>query len=352
MKWLSILFLASLPFGQLGKIYNVSIHDVFLVFLLIAYCFQKHHQKKISLAKPILMFTCIGCLSLFIQITRLPPDEMGVSSLYLLRWVVYAGLYIIATEKWLWGLYIGGVAFGALGLAQFILYPDLRNLSYLGWDPHYYRLFSTFLDPNFAGIYFVLTFLLGTYLLPYKKWLIIVGESIVLVSLLLTYSRSSYLALVAGLLTVVVLKKQWNVLFGICAFVTLVFVLPKTPGSTLDLFRMDSTVARFDNWQQSIQLIKKAPLFGHGFNTIRYVHPFGLDSSILFVGATTGIIGLLAYGYLLYSMIRVGRKHVWYLSSFVALGVHSLFVNSAFYPWVMIWIWIATGAVERISDDK
>jgi hypothetical protein len=71
----------------------------------------------------------------------------------------------------------------------------------------------------------------------------------------------------------------------------------------------------------------------------------GMDSSLLFVAATTGIIGAAAYIYLLFSMIRNGKKSRFYIASFAALLVHSLFVNSLFYPWVMIWMWILTGAV-------
>ena len=44
------------------------------------------------------------------------------------------------------------------------VYPDLRNLWYLGWDPHYYRVFATLLDPNYVGILLVLTIFVWIYI--------------------------------------------------------------------------------------------------------------------------------------------------------------------------------------------
>ncbi len=116
----------------------------------------------------------------------------------------------------------------------------------------------------------------------------------------------------------------------------------------------------------------QAPILGHGFDTLRYLTSdarivlskaaAGLDSSILFIGATMGLVGLLTYGYLIVRMIKLGRfalRHanvstlgVVYLVSLLALGVHSLFVNSAFYPWVLIWFWIMTGVLERSLGSK
>jgi hypothetical protein len=73
----------------------------------------------------------------------------------------------------------------------------------------------------------------------------------------------------------------------------------------------------------------------------------GLDSSLLFIAATTGVVGLAAFIFLFVSMIRLaqGRFRTIYLASVAAVAVHSLFVNSLFYPWVMVWLWVLTGLV-------
>ncbi len=84
----------------------------------------------------------------------------------------------------------------------------------------------------------------------------------------------------------------------------------------------------------------------------------GVDSSILFLLVTTGVVGLSAYLYLLY-MANVSDKSKknttqiqnLYLSSVCALLMHSLFVNSLFYPWVLLWMWILIASME-ITYDK
>jgi O-antigen ligase len=296
-------------------------------------------------------------LSLVANISRFPLPELLTGSLYLVRWVLYAALYVLVLQNyadsklWLKGLYAVGVGFGILGLAQFFLYPDLRNLMYLGWDPHYYRLFSTLLDPNFMGIILVFTILLGFGLRVNHRILIIAGQLVAFVALLLTYSRSSFLAFIAAF--IVLAYKQKNRMFvgSIVLFLAIVWLLPKFPA--LSLLRWDSTNARIGNWQESAAMISKAPVFGYGFDTLRYVRAAdisskaaaGLDSSLLFVLATTGIVGFFAYMYLLISMIRIGRISSFYIASLAALIVHSLFVNSMFYPWVMVWVWILAGVV-------
>jgi O-antigen ligase len=363
MKPLTILFLGSLLLGQIGGMslfpgVVIYVHDVILAILVVLYIKKVGRSKLII---PIAAFIAAAILSLLVNLWRFPLPEIGLGSLYLVRWVLYGALYVLVLQKyvapklWLKGLYAVGVGLGLIGLIQFFMYPDLRNLMYLGWDPHYYRVFSTLLDPNFLGIILVFTLLLGFGLSIKCRMWIILGQLIAFVALLLTYSRSSFLALGTAILVWACIRRNWKLLAVLAACTAIIFVFPKIPGDTLKLTRIDSTIARVGNWQESTELIAKAPVFGYGFNTLRYISPAvgdivsksaaGLDSSILFILATTGIVGLAAYGYLIFSILRINRTSIVCLSSFAALGVHSLFVNSAFYPWVMIWVWILTGAV-------
>lgn len=362
MKPLIILFFVSLLLGQLGGVslwpgVVVYVHDIILVLLLV---FSLKKVRRVKLTVPIALFLVSCLLSLVANISRFPLPALLTGSLYLVRWTLYAMLYVLVlqdyvyTNIWLNGLYIVGIGFGLLGLMQFLLYPDLRNLMYLGWDPHYYRLFSTLLDPNFMGIILVFTLLLGFGLLTKKNrvW-IIAGQVAAFIALLLTYSRSSFLALGAAIIVWAIIRKQWEIFCVLIALTGIILVLPKIPGDTLKLTRADSSLARVGNWQESLILITKAPFFGYGFDTLRYVRPVdvvskaaaGVDSSILFILATTGIVGFAAYVYLLASMIRIGKEFPYYSASISAILVHSLFVNSMFYPWVMIWIWILSGVV-------
>jgi O-antigen ligase len=303
------------------------------------------------------------------------------SSLYLVRWIVYSWLYVLIVrgfgnpKKILTWLYILGTGIAIAGLLQFILYPELRNLSYLGWDPHYYRLFSTFFDPNFTGLFLVLTILLGIYLTQQgtSKWFYIL-EFVNATALFLTYSRSSWLAAFVCICIWIIAKKWWKAGVVLVACVVLLLGLPTPGGATLRLLRTESIYSRVSNWQETLQLISRSPIVGHGFNTLRYVHgdqsiytpdvpisraASGVDSSILFLLATTGIVGLITFLWICIRFVRVVPSDNKYrnlrllaLSTLAAIGFHSLFTNSAFYPWIMIWFWMTAGVVERITYDR
>ena len=370
--------------GQLGGItlwpgVTIYVHDIILVIFLLAstiFIFRRKKFVKPSLFTPIAAFVAVGAVSLLVNLFRFSVPQIGEASLYLFRFAAYACLYVVLVADGrlssiflLTRLFWFGVGITLAGFVQYIWYPELRNLSYLGWDPHYLRLFSTFFDPNFAGILIVCTFLLGMYLWQKKRSpLIAAAEAVNLIALYLTFSRSSYLAFVLAIFAYILFRKQWRILILLAVFVLAVIFIPKPGGHTLLLTREASTLARIGNWKESMGIIAKAPLFGNGFNTLRFVyeksHPeitsgpiskaaAGLDSSILFILATTGIVGLAAYTWILMSVVRLFWNHKRpvqargiMIAILVALLTHSLFTNSLFYPWVMLWFWIFMAAGE------
>lgn len=383
MKWVKILFFISLLFGTVVSVtvlpgVTLYLHDFFLVLLLVySFCIKTKQKHSAKLTPYILGFIAVSLLSLIINSNRLSLPDLGISSLYLIRWILYTGIYFmilrkqINTASWLIGLFGVGVSYGAIGLFQFFLYPDLRNLMYLGWDPHYYRLFSTILDPNFAGIIFVCTIFLGLYMYLQKKSKWILGISLIpFIALVLTFSRSSYLAFFVGSVALALLeKKRKEFIIGFVLFVVLFFAIPNPGRDLLHMDRMATSIARIENWQESLTLIQKSPIFGNGFNTLRYIQNqsptdalvshagAGVDNSFLFILATTGVVGFGVYIWLLVVMTRHASHmrrlgsdarvlgHV-VLASFVSLYIHSQFINSLFFPQVMIWMWILIGVVE------
>ncbi len=384
---LSLLLLFGLVAGQVGGIslgggVTVYIMDIALGALLVYTLF--HLPKNIPLLflrVPLVLFGAACLVSLVANYTRFSPIEILTSSLYAFRWAAYAALYVtvfVLPQQpiwWLWGLYSVGTGVATLGIVQYIWYPYLRNVSYLGWDPHLYRVFSTVLDPNFAAILFVLTLWLGTYLWTQKKylWMVGFGEIVTLVSLLLTYSRSGYLAFIVGLVVMALLFRRGRYAVLLAAFfIGVLFFLPRKDGEGVKLFRTASTFARIGNWQRGVTLIQEAPLLGHGFNTLRYVQRkrgwvddtqmishagAGLDNSIEFIWATTGILGTGVYAWMIIRMIYMGKRaieHTKYrhlgvvlVSGVASILVHSQFSNSLFFPQIAIWMWIFVGAFEK-----
>lgn len=335
-KILIYLLFLILAFGQLERLPGLPLylHDLVILLLIII------NLRFLKFSRPAIWFLASAGLSLIIALFKLPFNQVLISSFYLVRWLAYACLLPVYRRLKLdlkpWLKYLC-LALAVLGILQYLFIPDTRFLAALNWDDHYYRLISTVFDPNFLGLIFVLGLILFN--------LQILPSLILLIALFLTYSRSSYLSLIAVILALAISRKKFKYLFLILIF-ALLPVLPRPGGEGVKLERVFSINQRFANYQESLQLIKLSPVFGLGFNTLRYYRQdfvshaaAGLDSSLLFVLATTGVIGLLAYLNWL--------KSLWPASllvklSLVAILVHSLFQNSLFYPLIMIWLWALT----------
>ena len=375
---LFFIYLVLFPFGQLARLplpfldlpeVNIYLTDIVLSFLLLfwlvwRFFINKKKYKPPFLTKPILLFSGLALISLLVNSFRFSGSEVLVSSLYLIRWIVYAGLYFILVDlksefkKALpYYLLIVGVFVALFGLIQYLIYPNLKFLESLGWDPHFYRVTSTFLDPGFAGLILALTLILLT-ILSWKKqnklWWVL--WPFLFVMLLLTYSRASWLAFLVGIGTFFIYKKAFKFLFLIIVFLGLSwFYIPRPEGEGGKLERTYSVNARLENYKQGFFVFEKNRLLGVGFNTYRYIKrdyglikeeeswqtnhaSAGVDSSFLFVLATTGILGFLSYFWIYFKSLKL--KNILITVSLLTVVTHSFFLNSLFYPWIMAWLWI------------
>src|SRR3989338_8239316 len=193
-----ILALATLT-GQLIKLPissgGVSILDITVIIL----CLWGILKIKFKLKKPPLFivsaasFIAIATLSLILTPLHLNIQEYLTSFLYIFRfavyillgWLIFSRAFPAIKNNTPQILIFSGLGLAILGLMQFIILPDLGFLTKDGWDPHYFRTVSTFLDPNFAGAFFVLTLIL-----PRQSSVL---SLIVYLALMTTFSRSSYL---------------------------------------------------------------------------------------------------------------------------------------------------------------
>lgn len=390
IKVIEALFFAYLvlfPFGQLTRLpieiwglpeARVYLTDIVLALLLLSwgigrFALRKKRYSLPPLSIPIFSFAAMALLSLGVATPLLSNREVTASSLYLIRWLVYVGLYfvIVDTKKTLFKktsplnlLMISGIFVALFGFVQYFLYPDLKPLEILHWDPHFYRLVSTFLDPGFTGLILALTLIIIINVLFEKKknkWLMLSG-AITYLALILTHSRSSYLAFIVGVSLIAFLRRNIRLfLITVIVLSLSLMILPQPAGEGGKLTRTYSVVDRFESWQNAVEIIKDHPVIGVGFNAYRYAQrdygfldedwqeshgAAGVDSSLLFVLATTGVLGLAGY---LWFLISVGALAFWQkkktvgiicIASLGAILIHSFFLNSLFYPWIMGWLMI------------
>lgn len=333
-KILTAALFIALGLGELQRLPGLPLysHDIILAALLLV------NFRRLRLLRPVIWFGLAGLISLFWATVRLPLSQVLTGSLYLFRFIFYSLLINLKIKPGY--LIITSTLVAVFGLVQYLAVPDTRFLFNLNWDEHYFRLLSTLYDPNFTGIILVLGLILIYWYRRKSWWLYLLHLS----ALLLTYSRSSYLALLAAAATLAVIKKKFKIVIFILMFLSLLVFLPRPGGEGVKLERVTSIVQRLANYRLGLELWQSQPLVGIGFNTLRYFRDnqlshsaSGLDSSLLLVLTTTGVVGLAAYLNLLNNLWR--RPAVVKIT-LAALFTHSLFVNSLFYSFTLIWLWV------------
>lgn len=385
LKILIPLFFVSFSLGEIARIQfpnsiTVGLFDISVVSLSF-YILAKTRKSKFTLKIPIILFILISLFSLGINFRRYELDQFLIGSLYLLRWIAYTGVYFSATslsdkgKKYtLRFMMLSGIFIVFFGYLQFLFYPSLRNLYYLGWDEHMHRMFSTFLDPNFAGVVFVLFFV---FFYVFKEKFIsnrLLSSLILLLTfgaIILTYSRGAYLMFVVCALIYSILVRQWKVVAGVVLVFAILFIIlsPRFYIENTNLLRVASATQRLESSKQALAIFNKNPL-GVGFNTFRYAREkygfkdlslfgpshsgAGVDNSMVLILVTTGVPGFLVYVYLIYKIFRIGsfnlRKNKMGLVLLVSLGgllVNSLFINSLLYSFTMAWIFLLAGLTEN-----
>lgn len=316
------------PFGQAN--FSISIMDILLTlslsFLLIWNIGIKKNLKLPPNFIFLILFWTVAILSLFFSL-----DLSGW--LYLLRFIIYSStLYItfnlvrariLSLNEFLTLLKITCLTLGTAGLLQLIFYPNMDTLSLLGYDPHKNRVFSTFLDPNLLGTFLNFGLVISLYEIISQKFSLtkefikqnkfnLINLLILMPAVILTFSRSAYLMLVISLLIILAIKNRK--LLAIFAVLTLVLYLIFPAFNTringainID----DSAKERFSSWDKGLLIFQQNPGLGVGFNNLRNYSQHndliklfsadggnsgaGVDSSLIFVLATTGLVGFLAY---------------------------------------------------------
>lgn len=367
MNILLILLFAIYPFGQLPGILLSSIlgtsfrlHPIdFITFFILIYTISASYSiEKVWRYR---YFFVPIIFSFFVAFFEGRFTYVGL--LYFFRILSYALVLIYAIHnglkiqkhRILQTLLLVGVLTASLGWIQYLLFPDLTTLKYYGWDDHYYRLTGAFLDPAFTGIVLVLSSFVCTHLyIKSAKLRFLFIELFLLVSLGFTYSRASILAYLVG--KYLMLRSKSKKLFVVVSLATimLVVMLPKNMGGEgVNLSRTNSINQKLVNYRQNIEVIVSSPLFGVGMNNVCEAKKNtsgenapsknscnGFDNSILFFWATSGVLGLLGLCFFIYRVKRIapGNESSLLTASFVSILIHSMFTNTLFYPWVIVWM--------------
>ncbi|HXK52530.1 O-antigen ligase family protein [Candidatus Nomurabacteria bacterium] len=371
--------------GQLAKLSyfggpGIYFFDIYIAFSAL-YCvfYLLLSGKKLyveSVLFPFAVFSTWALVSLLVTPVSMIPEEFSESFLYFVRFSSYLlfgfcvassvknGLVChIRLEK---AIVFSGLLFIILGFIQLYFLPDFGVLERsLGWDPHKFRLASTFFDPNFAATYLCIILLVLIRIRSFfSRNILGLFFLLCLIAIFLTFSRSGWLFLACIGLVYGVFRKPRMLLVSIFICSLVFFTVPRVQGRILGVTNpADSASFRWRSWENGLDLFKSNPVSGVGFNTLRYAQKennllsfidysiedggnsgAGIDSSFIFVLATTGVVGfgLFLIGFLgpLAKLAKgpsafPAEKSLYYISLIVGLGVSSQFINSLFYPQIM-----------------
>ncbi len=357
---------------------GISLLDITVVLFNLYGITRLKDSKNITIPlhiKSILLFLLICLISLIFTPLHLTTNEYLISFSYIARitfYTLFAYLYsqncFPQIQAKIYNLLIySGVGLAFLGILQYIFLPDLKFLSQEGWDPHYFRTVSTFLDPNFAGAFFTLTLIL--FLSKNKLNKKYIGLFLItFLALLTTFSRSSYLMFLLGGITLSFLNRSkitfMKIVVLFCILIAGFNIYTQLISKPRNISREQSASYRLNTWQQGIELFKTHPILGVGFNSYKFaLKEYHLgdeqflsshgatsnDSSLLFVAATTGIIGLVFYVYFLFTLLRntSSQYRNILISSIGGLLLHSIFANSLFFPPIFLWIMLTASTPKK-----
>lgn len=352
-----ILLLVLFSFGQLGRIslfnqqVNFYLYEIYLFGLIILWII-KYKAKPIKVVfeqfKSIFIFSIIALTSFSVNILRFNSFDNSIALLFLARlffyfiFFFYLGFHLKkqsfqrkSLEK---GLFIFSVITIITSVVQYFLYPNLRNLFYLGWDPHQYRIFGAFFDTAITASIFGILIL---YYLVREKYVqpIIFG-----ILGLLTFSRGFYISIISTVSYFLLERKLYKILFGIIAFFIFgLMIIPKPGGEGVNLKRTFSIDARVRDYQEAFTVFKQNPLIGIGYNHIGAIKKsytnleishskYSYHSSFLNIAVTTGIIGFYFFIKSLFEIAATSKNAKYYL---LFIGLVSLFDNVLLHPFIL-----------------
>lgn len=384
----SLLFFFSL--GHLGRVsflrqeVNLYIYEVIIVILTIVLAYRYRLQPFRVTRKPntaLFMFTGYLFFSFLLSISNFTLIQNVIGFLFFLRLVTYLIFFVYLyffindtnNKKFLRFLkYLVIMSFALIigtSIGQYSLYPDIRNLIYAGWDPHLNRLVGVFLEPPISGaIYGLLFFYFLLTPRVLTKTLRIIALLILFIFIFITFSRGTYVGFFLTLFVVLIrqlkLKKMYLSLVILVCAVGLLLV-SQLSGEGAHLTRTSTIASRIANYQEALEIWTHSPIFGVGYNHIRYVRSSKPDSevvagvshaesafhsSFLVILVSGGIIGLVLFIYVLFALATMSQYSMY---AVIFLSFSSLTDNVILHPFILFFsLLLIALSVTHLSDKS
>jgi O-antigen ligase len=209
---------------------------------------------------------------------------------------------------------------------DFFQVMSFRDLSHYSWELRYAGVMG-FANANGLAAFEVMfiLFLIGFFSLKLPLMLkLLIPPTIFFCGygLLFTFSRGAYIGLVLGVIALGLIRKNAYVVVLMAVLAGGSMLLPASvtdriagtysEGDTTTEATLDhSTMERVMIWENAIDLTKSHPLFGLGFDSYAFLHPYGFKDTHNFylkILVEQGIIGLIVFLVLMWKIFLQGYK--------------------------------------------
>jgi len=354
-------FICAEAFPYLNFIYSVEL----LIFLGIYVIYKKPSFSKLrALIIPVILFI----LALFISLIFSQNKISSLAQLYkyitgLLLFIAAASLSEDDKSSVIQVIVLTGLTISLLAIYQYFL--GFRHVSdYLANNRLLFPFASDYLSRNRVFFPFVTPGVLGGYLamvIPLflinknRIWLILPVFS----ALFLTGSLGAFLSLFCALVIYFCLEGKLNkgkiiILFSLFISIIIIFIY-RSANRIEHIQPFFSTVMRLNYWRQALGIIQAHPLAGIGMGNFnlkmsRYAH-----NSYLQIWAEMGILGVLAFIWIAYAVLKSCIKNLVQLpykrqaacllvASLVFL-IHNCLDFTFFLPEVVFVWWVILGLI-------
>lgn len=335
--WGVIAVIFILPFGSLPfkVVFTPTFLDLALVAVIVIYAWQwmraERRQVNVTPAHlPVVAFLALCGFSFVVGLPNGPLTsnlirqfaEMLLSILFALILVDILDEHAVL-NRLMRIILIGGTLAALMGVAFYVLpdalaeqvltqldvfgYPGGGIIRYIEDNPELAeRAISTSVDPNaLGGTLAMIGALLAPQLLVRKpllgsRVLTYAAFGVVVLCLVLTFSRGAMAALLAGLLLIAAARYRWIFVlmaFGGVLFLFLPFTQDYIQRFTEGLQGQDlATQMRFGEYKDALILIERYPVLGVGFSGAPENDIYlGVSNAYLLMASKMGLVGLTVF---------------------------------------------------------
>jgi O-antigen ligase len=367
--------------------------SIFLFIVFLSFCYAPEQER--ALRKTLFLFNIIP---LYFISASLIKDKIQIKKIISISIfaALFAGIvgliqfgsqFIIGREKIanFWAEIISPIFYGESFGAQIISTPSwFVNIS----GETYLRAFGFFPDPHMFSFYLGLIIPMVLVFLIFgnkkerenkKRVFIFIILTILILSVLLSFSRGGYLGMFAGLFSVIILSwkflmpKMKIIIFLIILAGTVAFFIPQNPiasriNSIINL-EEGSNAGRLIIWQQAADVFREHPLTGIGignysfylFPEEKYRIPIYAHNTYLDIASEMGIFALIAWiGIFLacfWQLLKIIKKtadknlriiSIGLFGGLIWFSVHCFFETPIYSPQVLAMLMIIFGMIVGV----